>query len=53
MNTVAQQAQQVGIAMPQVAIYHAPESHIVRYVSEHRHVQPLRLEASIMYSYGT
>ncbi|HHR0872668.1 TPA: M48 family metalloprotease [Klebsiella pneumoniae] len=25
MNTVAQQAQQVGIAMPQVAIYHAPD----------------------------
>ncbi|AIX73561.1 MAG: protease HtpX [Mixta calida] len=25
MNTVAQQAQQAGIAMPQVAIYHAPD----------------------------
>jgi heat shock protein HtpX len=25
MNTVAQQAQQVGIGMPQVAIYHAPD----------------------------
>ncbi|VFT73905.1 heat shock protein HtpX [Klebsiella aerogenes] len=25
MHTVAQQAQQAGIAMPQVAIYHAPD----------------------------